>query len=389
MEYVDGESLAHRIRGEVRLDHATIAHILWQVADALTAAHQAGITHRDVKPSNILVTSAGQAKLSDFGIARAQADASLTQTGLVTGSPAYLAPEVASGTGASDASDVWSLGATLFHALSGHPPYDVSGNLIGGLYKIVHEEPPRLADAGAFAELLTATMARDPADRWSMEQVRDRLALIRHDPAAVGATSNQLLSSDAAPATEVLAAVPAASPGPGSRAHETAPVPSKLRSPLLWLGVVALVLVATVAALALNRGDEPTPPQAEPSSTAEPTPEATADPAAEKKAARATTRKDVTAFITNYLAAVTSDRRAAFAMLTPEFQAASDGFAGYNRFWKTIASASVSNVEVDPEALIVSYDVAYRTVNGSSTTPEPVTLQLQRVDDKYLIAGEG
>ena len=64
-------------------------------------------------------------KLTDFGIARAEADASLTQTGLVTGSPAYLAPEVASGATATEASDVWSLGATLYHALAGHTPYDV------------------------------------------------------------------------------------------------------------------------------------------------------------------------------------------------------------------------------------------------------------------------
>ena len=88
-----------------------------------------------MKPSNILI-SGGAAKLNDFGIARSADDESLTQTGLVTGSPAYLAPEVASGSSATPASDVWSLGATLYHAVTGKPPYDVGDNLIGALYKI-------------------------------------------------------------------------------------------------------------------------------------------------------------------------------------------------------------------------------------------------------------
>jgi serine/threonine protein kinase len=123
MEYVAGATLAELVRRDGPLTPDQAAPLLRQAADALAAAHEAGIVHRDVKPSNILVTPDGQVKLSDFGIARAQADASLTQTGLVTGSPAYLAPEVASGQQATAASDVWSLGATTYHALSGRPPY--------------------------------------------------------------------------------------------------------------------------------------------------------------------------------------------------------------------------------------------------------------------------
>src|SRR6478735_7158720 len=93
MEYVEGTDLADLIRQRGRLTPDEAAPILAQVASALAAAHGAGIVHRDVKPSNILVAPDGQVKLSDFGIARAEADASLTQTGLVTGSPAYLSPE--------------------------------------------------------------------------------------------------------------------------------------------------------------------------------------------------------------------------------------------------------------------------------------------------------
>lgn len=392
MEYVQGESLAERVRDGGALDHAEAAQILWQVADGLASAHQAGITHRDVKPSNILVTAAGQAKLTDFGIARSQADASLTQTGLVTGSPAYLAPEVASGTGAGAASDVWSLGATLFHVLTGRPPYDVSANLIGGLYKIVHEEPPRLPDAGAFDELLRATMARDPADRWSMERVRDRLAEIRDDPAAAGVTSMRVVDAEPPTGTEVLSPVTATTntpvapiapvPPPSTSATPAAPEKGR-RSPWPWLAALGAAVLAVILVIALT-GDDPNDPATD-QPTSDPT---TSEPtSAPPSTPAANTRADITDFITTYLSTVTTDRRATYAMLTPEFQAESDGFEGYSGFWRTIASAEPSNIEVDPEALTVTYDVTYRTVNGASSS-DTVTLQLERTDDGYLIAGE-
>ncbi|MCW2791022.1 MAG: serine/threonine protein kinase, partial [Nocardioides sp.] len=175
MEYVEGVTLSELVKRDGALTPDEASPLIGQAADALAAAHAAGIVHRDVKPSNILVTPRGQVKLSDFGIARAEADASLTQTGLVTGSPAYLAPEVASGQSATDASDVWSLGATLYHALAGHPPYEVGDNLMGALYRIVHEDPPRFANAGWLRPLLEATMTLDPTERWTMAQVRDFL----------------------------------------------------------------------------------------------------------------------------------------------------------------------------------------------------------------------
>ena len=138
MEYVEGRTLSELVRQDGALPPDEAAPLLRQAAAALAAAHEAGIVHRDVKPSNMLVTAEGRVKLSDFGIARAEADASLTQTGLVTGSPSYLAPEVASGQLATAAADVWSLGATAFHALAGNPPYEVGDNLMGALYRILH-----------------------------------------------------------------------------------------------------------------------------------------------------------------------------------------------------------------------------------------------------------
>ena len=93
-----------------------------QVGSALAAAHAAGIVHRDVKPGNILIAEDGTALISDFGIAHALGDATLTATGLVHGTPAFLAPEVARGGEATFASDVFSLGSTLYAALEGTPP---------------------------------------------------------------------------------------------------------------------------------------------------------------------------------------------------------------------------------------------------------------------------
>ena len=146
MEHVDGADLAVLAAHADGLQPDEAAALLAQVAEALAAAHIAGIVHRDVKPSNVLVTHDGTAKLADFGIARAR-DSTMTVSGRVSGSPAYLAPEVASGHPATEASDVWSLGATLYQALTGRPPYDTSDSVLSAMYRIVHEAPPRLPGA--------------------------------------------------------------------------------------------------------------------------------------------------------------------------------------------------------------------------------------------------
>ena len=175
MEHVAGTDLAAVTADDGGLTPAEAAALLAQVAEALAAAHRAGIVHRDVKPSNILIAADGTAKLADFGIARAH-DSTVTVSGSVTGSPAYLAPEVAAGQPATAASDVWSLGATLYQALTGRPPYDTSDSVLSAMYRIVHEEPPRLPGAGWPAELLEVTMATDPDDRWPMSRVSEYLA---------------------------------------------------------------------------------------------------------------------------------------------------------------------------------------------------------------------
>ena len=382
MEYVEGVTLAALIKDNGAMDADGAAGLVRQAADALAAAHEAGIIHRDVKPSNMLVTPAGDVKITDFGIARAEADASLTQTGLVTGSPAYLAPEVASGAGAIEASDVWSLGATLFHTLAGHTPYDVGDNLMGALYRIVHEEPPRLADAGWLTPVLEHTMARDPAGRWTMAQVRDFLAHgrdVRTHPApvsAVGDDSTRVLQ----PAPPAVPAVTPAPPLSPPVSPPSAPATRRRRSPWPWLAAaVALVALLAVGYALLTAGGTGTPRAGASQPPSSPTQGSSRSSAPASGQAQA-----MEDFLTTYLATVTSDRKTAWQMLTPAYQDASGGFGSYSGFWGTIASATPSNVTADPAAMTVTYDVAYERHNGTRTS-EHHTLQLVHEGSSYLI----
>ena len=381
MEYVPGVTLGELVRRDGALTPDQAAPLLRQAADALAAAHSAGIVHRDVKPSNILVSGDGQVKLSDFGIARAEADASLTQTGLVTGSPAYLAPEVASGSSATDASDVWSLGATLFHALAGSPPYDVGGNLMGALYRIVNEDPPRLANAGWLAPLLESTMTRAPGDRWSMAQVRDFLAA---GPSAgvrpVPVTAPPVALAPDPTRTDVLVS-PAAPPAePGARRRRSS------RGPVLVV-LAVLVLLGLIGWALLSRDDDPetaSPSANDPTSSSPSSPKTSKEPKPNADA--------MEDFMSQYLATAPTDPESTFQMLTPEFQQQSGGLQGYRGFWDTIESANLLEIQADPDALTVAYEVEYTKENqgpgpGEQST-DSVNLQLVFEDGNYKIAGE-
>ena len=304
MEYVDGPTLAQLIRSEGRLSPDDAAPLLWQAADALVAAHAAGIVHRDVKPSNILLDRHRRVKLTDFGIARITGDPMLTQTGLVTGSPAYLAPEVATGQRGDEAVDVWSLGATLFHVLSGRPPYEMGDHVLGGLYRIVNDEPPRLADAGWMAPLLEATMVKDPSQRCSMREVRDFLAAGPGNsvlPAAAGAPDDTLSTrllgpaDDAAvhpvpaPVEDAVHPVPApvgAEPGSPRRPARTWVLAGLAVALVLGLAVFAVLRdgqsAGTAAQAPASPATSPSSPStsASPSRTPSPSPRARAPPGA-------------------------------------------------------------------------------------------------------------
>lgn len=394
MEYVEGTNLSELVSAEGAMSPDRASPILAQVAAALVAAHAAGVVHRDVKPSNILVTPDGRVKLSDFGIARTKGDVSLTQTGLVTGSPAYLSPEVASGRPATDRSDVWSLGATAYHALEGHPPYEVGDNLIGALYRIVHEPPPRPSAPGWLAPLFAATMERDAAARWDAREVHDFLAT----PASVGRststrTRERVAVRESPVPTRESPAVGSAPTEAGPHGltqllavAEEPPVPAYAddrrarRSRLPWVlsaAVVLLVLlVAGLTYVVLGGPDDAAPEASGPSTSTSASPSATSD--AEP------TVEAMTAFARDYLATATTDQQAGFDLLTPAYRSESGGLGRYAAFWGPVRNVEVRSIDADPAALTVTYDYSYR--RGRQTRDETVTLQLERADGSYLIA---
>jgi eukaryotic-like serine/threonine-protein kinase len=187
MELVNAPTLADLVRTRGPLPAERVAEIGAQVASALEAAHAAGIVHRDVKPGNVMVGERGTAKLADFGVASLQGDPQLTSTGLVIGSPAYMAPEQARGEESGPPADFWALGATMFYAVEGEPPFD-RGTSIATLAAVVNEPPRSPRRAGPLAALLNALLAKDPAARPSGPALRaelDRLATRPSPPTEV------------------------------------------------------------------------------------------------------------------------------------------------------------------------------------------------------------
>ena len=145
MEYVEGESLRERLRREGPLPLAEALRIATETAEALEAAHAAGIVHRDTKPGNLLLGNQGSVKVTDFGIARALASSGLGETGRVVGSVSYVSPEQARGDAVGPQSDVYSLGVTLFEMLTGRPPFEANDRL-AVLHKHIYDRPPLASD---------------------------------------------------------------------------------------------------------------------------------------------------------------------------------------------------------------------------------------------------
>lgn len=164
MEYIDGPSLAEAAKAAGRIEPREAARIGLHVLGALRAAHAVGVLHRDVKPGNVLLAKDGRVLLTDFGIAAIEGDSSITRTGEIVGSIDYLAPERVTGGTPGTASDLWSLGATLYTAVEARSPFRRTSP-ISSLQAVVHEEPPALKQSGALGPVITALLRKDPGER--------------------------------------------------------------------------------------------------------------------------------------------------------------------------------------------------------------------------------
>src|SRR6185312_3127937 len=301
MEYLPSDSLATVVREKGPLLPVRVAAIGRDVADGLAAAHAAGVVHRDVKPGNVLIGTDGRVKLTDFGVSRAVDDVQLTRTGLIAGTPAFLAPEIAQGRTPTAASDVFALGATLYAAVEGVPPFGLDDNAYALLHKVATGTPHPPEHAGPLTPVLTRLLAVDPAERPSAAQARDLL-----DAVAAGKAVPELPAP-----TAVLGAVAPSGPSTRPDLVPAAPTAPRRRAPILVGALVALLAIGGGAtAFALTRGSAT--PAAAPSSARAATP-TTAPTTAPTPTAAPTSGAAVTdpvAFIQRYYSLLPSNPEA-------------------------------------------------------------------------------
>ncbi len=444
MEYMDAPSLAAKLAGGRTLPAMEVAKIGAQAAAALAAAHDAGIVHRDVKPANLLVADDGTVKITDFGISRAVGDVTVTATGFLAGTPAYLAPEVARGENPEPASDVFALGSTLYAAVEGAPPFGEGDNPLAVLHAVARAQvrpPEKAGDLGpVLMRLLAATVEERPTMKEARRTLED-VAAGRSPRVAVAAATKVLPHPSAgqapagAPAATQAGPRPVAGPGPGpAPARPVAaaapgtvpggPVPpssSSGRGRVIALiaaaSVGVLVLVALVAA-AVNGGGERSAGGQETSSvtaaqpsvdavapegsetgesgddtTTAPTTTTTTTSATSTSTTSTTTTpagpptpERVVQFVSGYYGMLPGNAAAAWSQLSPAYQAQT-GYSDYLNFWSGISAVTVHSVTPNGDTG-ATVSLTYTLKNGSTST-ESRWIQVASDNGRLLIANSG
>ncbi|MFG2779146.1 protein kinase [Streptomyces prunicolor] len=196
MELVEGKSLAEAIREDGLLEPRRAAEVGLAILDVLRSAHREGILHRDVKPSNVLISEDGRVVLTDFGIAQVEGDPSITSTGMLVGAPSYISPERARGHKPGPAADLWSLGGLLYAAVEGAPPYD-KGSAIATLTAVMTEPLEEPKNAGPLKDVIYGLLNKDPAQRLDDAGARAMLNAVIHAPEPKAAEPEPVPPADA------------------------------------------------------------------------------------------------------------------------------------------------------------------------------------------------
>ena len=288
LELVEARTLAEVVRDDGPLSPQRTAEVGLALLGALTTAHAEGIVHRDVKPSNVLVRPDGRVVLTDFGIATTTGDPSITSTGMLLGSPAYIAPERARGEAPAPASDLWSLGATLFTAVEGRPPFDAGEPLLTVTAVVTGEHAP-YANAGPLEPVLDGLLVKDPVERLDADGAARLLKGVAEAPAArsTAVLTTPVPQVDPAPASRTQALrlgdvrqdVAAARPGPAplARPRPLPVVARRRRGPAVAGAVGVALLLAAGGAVALTALDDPGSDQAAPTTSGAPPGDAGSD----------------------------------------------------------------------------------------------------------------
>ncbi|HZU56240.1 MAG TPA: serine/threonine-protein kinase [Actinocrinis sp.] len=402
MEYLESRSLAQLMAAGVLLPPHEVARIGAQLASALTAAHNAGIVHRDVKPGNVLLAEDGEVKLTDFGISRAVGDTTVTASGLLLGTLGYIAPEVAQGQPADSLSDVYSLGATLYAAVEGQPPFGNTENAVAQLYRIIHEEIIPARHAGPLEPVLLWMLSRDPTLRPAMPHAERALKALETAPEdavpaepepeqPAAARTTPLVAAAPIPADRPYADSPAPTPPPAvPAAASSEPAPRKRfalgtrRRAVIAVLIAALLLALGGWGLSVALGGHSTTAKAgastptshaaastaaAPSASSRPSnpsgSKSSASPSASATAASAPAQSradQLTSTIIAYYHLVPGNLSQAWPWMTPDYQQNhAGGWSGYQSFWSKIQRVTVSDVTATlPSTVTATIDYYYK-----------------------------
>ena len=370
MEYVPSRSLSTVLEQHSTLSPQEVARIGQQVATALVAAHAAGIVHRDIKPGNVLLSDDGTTvKITDFGISRATGDVQVTATGMLAGTPAYLAPEVAKGEPPGPPSDVFSLGSTLYAAVEGHPPFGNIDNTLALLHAVAAGRtiPPR--QAGPLTGTLQRMLSTNPDARPTMPEVVRVLGAIAagQAPQPTGPPSGPTAMTLPPPRpldhVTTVRTRPPGQPTPPPMRVPAGSMPSMApasawppkRIAIYAAAILAAALVGIlVANMFTDTGDASaaggpgtlTPVE---QTMAAPAPAASSSTMTTTQTTNPSTQNNngfdaMKAVLYEYFGLLPGQAQQAFQLLTPAQQARNGGMVGYQLEWAQVSSVHVDSV---------------------------------------------